>query len=79
VVTPEGVVRVCPENRVEGGVLAGRATYDEPLQHTAKLRAAKRSEKQEVSSSEGLSSGTQDECSLEALSVSSDFPEYAIP
>ncbi|ADI01411.1 hypothetical protein Slip_0627 [Syntrophothermus lipocalidus DSM 12680] len=45
-------------------------------QHTAKLRAAKRSAKQEVLHSEGLSSGTQDECSLEALS---DFPEHAIP
>ena len=34
------------------GVLAGRVTYDEPLQHTAKLRAAKGRSKQEVSSSE---------------------------
>ena len=48
-------------------------------QHTAKLRAAKRSEKQEVSSSEGLSSGTQDESGLGDLFVSSDFPEHAIP
>jgi hypothetical protein len=32
--------------------ISRRATYDEPLQQTAKLRAAKRSEKQEVSSSE---------------------------
>jgi len=34
------------------GVLAGRVTYDEPLQPTAQLRAAKGSEKQDVSSSE---------------------------
>ena len=34
------------------GVLAGGATYGEPLQLTAKPRAAKGSEKQDVSSSE---------------------------
>ncbi|WP_287194476.1 hypothetical protein, partial [Syntrophothermus sp.] len=48
-------------------------------QHTAKLRAAKRSEKQEVSASCGLSSGTQDESSSGALYASSDFPEHCIP
>jgi hypothetical protein len=36
----------------EAGVLARRGTYDEQLQPTAKLRAAKGSEKQDVSSSE---------------------------
>jgi hypothetical protein len=40
---------------IAGGLsrsISRRATYDKPLQHTAKLRAAKRNEKQEVSSSE---------------------------